>query len=311
MRHRSIVVFLGCCSVLGGCGESAPQPPAVTGEDTTRALTIHTGDFEAPAGDSFECFYTDTTTDKQLNAASATAVQGVGGHHVTVYYIDEPRAPQHHPCSDAEMASWHLVGAAGNDAAGAEGVVSLPPGLALKIPAGKQMVVQAHYVNTTGAVEKVNDSITLHLVPPEEVKAYANFYGVVDDTFEVPAQGTLASQRTCTVKSDLDVVTLLGHMHEAGKHFKLEGSSGEGEPFMTVYDHDWSQEFVSHPPTLRYPMDKPLHFPKGTRLRQTCTWDNHSAEPLIFPNEMCVTGMFYFPDQGALVCPMDPVPPAP
>ena len=311
MRHRSVVAVLSCCSVLVGCGASEPQPPAGTGEDTTLSLTIQTGEFEVPAGDSFECFYTDVTTDKALNAASSTAVQGVGGHHVTVYYVDKPRTPQHHPCSEAEMTTWHLVGAAGNNAPGAEGVVALPPGLALRIPAGKQMVVQAHYVNTTGATEKVNDSITLHLVTADEVKAYANFYGVVDDTFEVPAQGKLTSQRTCTVAGDLDVVSLLGHMHEAGKHFRLERSPGDGMPFEMVYDHDWSEEFVSHPPTLRYTMDKPLHFPKGTKLRQSCTWDNPGATPLIFPDEMCVSGMFYFPDQGALVCPMDPAPPAP
>lgn len=311
MRHPSIVVFLSCCSVLGGCATPDTQAPTGTGDDPTRTLTVHTGEFEAPPGDSFECFYTDITTDREMNVTSTTALQGPGGHHVTVYYIDKPHTAPHHPCTDAEMVSWHLLGASGNDAPGAEGVVSLPPGLALKIPAGKQIVVQAHYINTTGAAEKVNDSITLNLVPPDEVEAFANFYGVVDDTFEVPAQGKLTSQRTCTVAADLDVVTLLGHMHEAGRHYTLERSPGEGMPFEKVYDHAWSEEFVSHPPTLRYSLDKPLHFPKGTKLRQTCSWDNASASSLMFPNEMCLSIMFYFPDQGQLLCPMEPVPPAP
>ena len=82
MRHYGIVAFLSCCSVLGGCSASEPQPPPGPGEDTAHALTIHTGEFEVPAGDSFECFYTDTMTDKELSVVSATAV----AHPVAVRY---------------------------------------------------------------------------------------------------------------------------------------------------------------------------------------------------------------------------------
>ena len=58
-------------------------------------------------------------------------------------------------------------------------------------------------------------------------------------------------------------------------------------------------------------MEKPLHFAKGTKLRQTCSRDNSSSDPLLFPNEMCVSFMYYFPDIGERSCLMDPAPAAP
>lgn len=316
MRSHCIFALLTCCSVLGGCGG---DETSTTGGGTTtgtpgenaNTLTVKTGEFQAPAGDSFECFYTDTVTDRELSTTHSTGTQGPGGHHVTIYYTDTPRKAQHHPCTDAEMASWHQVGAAANDTAGAEGLVALPPGLAIKIAAGKQIVVQAHYINTTGAPETVNDSITLHTVDPKDVKAYANYYVMNNDQFEVPPQGTLTSQRTCTMNTDLDTVVLLGHMHEAGRHFKLERAEAEGKPYETLYDHDWEEQYTSHPPVLTYTMEKPLHFAKGTKLRTTCTWDNSKSDPTIFPNEMCIAFMYYFPDAGEQYCTLDPEPAAP
>jgi hypothetical protein len=206
------------------------------------------------------------------------------------------------------MATLRQIGAGGPEGVGAEGLVALPAGLAIKVAAGKQIVVQSHYINTTGAAQKFNDSITLHLAETKDVKAYANYHVIQDDEFEVPPQGKLTSQRTCTLDSDLDVVVLLGHMHEAGKHFTLERADGEGKPFEMLYDHDWTPESVSHPPVIKNTMEKPLHFAKGTKLRQTCSWDNASTNPLLFPNEMCLSFMYYFPDRGELFCPKDPAP---
>jgi hypothetical protein len=295
-----------------GCSSNDPLSTGSTGTpgEDANTLTVHTGEFEVDPGDSFECFYTDTVTDKELSAVSATAVQGQGGHHVTIYYTDTPRDPQHHPCTDVEMASWHQVGGAGGDgtATGAEGLIQLPPGLAIKIAAGKQIVVQAHYINTTGAVEKVNDSITLHLADPKDVKEYANYHVFNDDQFEIPPQGSLTSQRTCTIDADLDTVVVVGHMHESGKHFKLEVAPAEGQPYETLYEHDWQELYVSHPPVMNYTMEKPLHLAKGTRLRQTCKWDNTKTNTVHFPNEMCLSFMYYFPDQGERYCPKDPLP---
>src|SRR6185312_16349641 len=99
------------CLALAACG----------GQGKNDTLTVATESFEIPAGESLTCFYTSTTTDTELTVGDATGTQGVGGHHIIVYYTDTPQAPTHHPCNDAEMISWHQIAGASN---GGEPVVA-------------------------------------------------------------------------------------------------------------------------------------------------------------------------------------------
>ena len=68
---------------------------------------------------------------RSLSVTGASATQGLGGHHMIIYWLDTPRDPQHHTCTDAEMVSWHQIAGAAGDS-GAEGLLTLPEGAALK-----------------------------------------------------------------------------------------------------------------------------------------------------------------------------------
>ena len=85
--------------------------------------------------------------------------------------MDEQRAPEHHPCTDEEMTGWHQVVGAGGENTG-EPVITLPDGLGFLVPEGKQMVIQAHYINTTGETQRYHDEVTLNLVEPERPAGY-------------------------------------------------------------------------------------------------------------------------------------------
>src|SRR5262249_13687370 len=160
-------------------------------------------------GDSFECFYTNSFTDRELNVVSAKGLQGPGGHHINIYYTDITKPAQHHPCSDEEMLTWHqIVGAS----AQGEPVMELPEGLAIKVPAGKQLVMQAHYINTTGATEKTKDSITVNLIDPASIKSYVNMWAYQDGSFDIPPHALGESVSTCTLAKDLQFVILIGHL---------------------------------------------------------------------------------------------------
>ncbi len=302
---RSVLPVAIACGLVacGGSDESSSSGP----EPDPSLLTFNTGEFEVPPGDVFECFYTDTFTEKELSITSAKGQQGPGGHHIVAYWTDTPRDPQHHACNDDEMVSWHqIAGSAGEDGTGAEGLVGLPDGLAIKVPAGKQLVLQAHYINTSGAPMTVNDTVSLQTVEPAEVKAYANYLVFLDEGFEVPPQSTFESSTTCTLTRDFDTVLLLGHMHEFGKHYRLERLDELGNVAETLYDKDWTPSYTSHPPVSNFTYDAPLALKKGMRLRQTCNWDNPSGDPLLFPREMCLAFFYYYPDAGELVCELDP-----
>src|SRR6188768_2829810 len=137
---RASFLFLGVVAAIfvGGCGgtdETASEGDPPAGD----ALHWSSGPLAVPPGESFECFYTDLVTDRELSVISASAKQGLGGHHVSVYYVDTERPVGHEPCSGTtEMVDWHFVVGAGGEGNDLSDFASLAEGLAIKIPEGKQ-----------------------------------------------------------------------------------------------------------------------------------------------------------------------------
>jgi hypothetical protein len=297
--HRPAFNGLFACALglLGCTSETTAETPQETPRET---FTFETPPFDVPTGDSFECFYLDVFTDRELAVDSATAVQAVGGHHVTIYYIDKPHEVTHYPCKDEEMASWHQIVAASS---GGEPVIDLPHGIAFKVPPDKQLVAQAHYINATGSVMSgVVDSISINVVKPEDVVEYANLWALYDPTFELGPQAPGESISTCTLKKDMNVISLLGHEHELGTNYRLERIDAAGVVQEVMYETEWTPAYTSHPPVTRFTLEEPLFLPAGTRFRQTCNWNNTTNEVVKFPREMCIGVMYYFPDDDMQLC---------
>jgi hypothetical protein len=101
---RACLFALSFAGLAAACsGKEAPpgdEPDDMM--DEGEFLEVETGAFEVRTGDVFECFYTDTITDRELAVRGATGIQaGAGGHHITVYYSTTHREPQHHPCQES------------------------------------------------------------------------------------------------------------------------------------------------------------------------------------------------------------------
>jgi hypothetical protein len=315
MKHRIYSSFIIASALFAhGCGQGDASPPGTPGGPPAAGTTatkaagfeFSTGPFEIQPGDTFECFYTNTITDHQLNVQTATAQQGPGGHHVTVYYTDQQVPVGHHPCNDVEMLGLHQIAGA---AEGKEGIIGLPDGYATKVPPGKQLVVQSHYIRTEPGPLTVDDKLELQTVDEANVKAFANAFVLVDGNFHLPPRTTSKSVTDCVVPKDLDVLLLLGHMHEWGSHYKIERIDDAGKPAETIYETDWEPLFLSHPPVNAYGAATPLKLTKGMRLRQTCEWKNTEDQEMAFPREMCVMFSYYIPDDGFLQCEMHEVKP--
>ncbi|MBM4375355.1 MAG: hypothetical protein FJ095_09745 [Deltaproteobacteria bacterium] len=304
LRSNRVVssILLAGAGLLVGCSsaESPNPPPSV--EPT---LTFETEEYEVGTGDVFECFYTDTITEEELDVYEAIGKQGPGGHHVMVFYTSDIHDPEHHPCVDSEMVNWNMVaGAAGS---GDDGL-KLRDNLSNRVPKGVQLVLQAHYINTTAAPYKTRDAVTLKLRKPGETVDYVNYFAVFDGGFTIPPQTTHVSRTRCTIEEDLQLVLSLGHMHERGRRYRLEQLRADGTVERVLRDDTWSPEYTSHPPIDHYPIVAPLELAKGTVLRQTCEWDNDGAAALQFPTEMCVGFFYYFPGTGDKVCAALPEP---
>lgn len=304
----AIAAGLLACIACSSSGQSddGTAPGAAAPGTAPAGFSFETGPFTIQPGDNFECFYTSTFTDHVMNVQSATATQGPGGHHVTIYYTDQKVPVGHHPCTDVEMIGLHQIAGAAN---GSEGIVALPDGYVTKVPSGKQLVVQAHYISTAQGPVTVNDSVNLKTIEDKDVIQYANSFVMVDGNFKIPARAAATSTTRCSVPQDLDLLIMLGHMHEWGAHYKLEQVDESGKTITTLYETDWEPLFLAHPPITNYPPAKPLHLPKGTLLRQTCSWKNTEDQEMAFPREMCVMFSYYIPDNGFIECDMQEVKP--
>ena len=280
------------------CGGDESDPGY---EITDTSLSFETGEYEVAPGDAFECFYTGVITDRELAVRGASGEQSTGGHHVTIYYTTLTKDPQHHPCVTAEMADWRMIGGGGDEAEAAVSKLRMPDGLAIRVPAGAQIVLQSHYINLEGAFT-ANDTAALELVPVDTVDEYVNQFVFNDVGFAVPAHEELESVNTCTVEKDVELIRLLGHMHESGTYYKLE-RLGEADAVEEVLvEREWTPLYVSDPIIEQYEVDDPLVLAAGTRLRQTCRWFNETADRLLFPREMCLAYGLYVPDQGEVFC---------
>ena len=300
MRALTIAALIAAGTTVACGGGGDDDGYTITDE----MLSFETGDYQVAGGDAFECFYTDVITDRELAVRGAAGVQQAGGHHITIYYTELIKDPQHHPCETAEMADWRMIGGGGDEAEAAVAKLRMPEGLAIRVPAGAQIVLQSHYINL-GESFTANDSASLELVPTDSIDAYVNQFVFNDVGFAIPPHQEFESVSTCTAPADVDIIRLLGHMHEWGTYYHLERLDESDEPVETVIEKEWDPVFTSDPEILTFEPAAPMHIAAGTRLRQTCRWSNDTAEPILFPREMCLAYGLYFPDDGEIFCDPD------
>jgi hypothetical protein len=152
--------------------------------------------------------------------------------------------------------------------------VQLDPGVAMLIPKGAMLAVQAHYV-TTGKPEKDRISVgfryargTIH--KRVRYKILANY------SFAIPpgvsAHPVLASD---TLECDATGLGLFQHMHLRGKDttFLAHYPNGRSEVVLAIpnYSFDWQIAYVWK--------DGYQKFPKGTRLENRSHFDNSRFNP--------------------------------
>ncbi len=306
MRARHFVLALALGAAATSCGEDSEKQPSNEPQyepnkvyEEADGIVFTTEEFEIPVGDSFTCFYTNHITEEELSIIGADGLQGNGGHHILAYYAEEPREPGYHPCTDTDMVNLHQV--AGNAGEGGQ-VLNLPDGLALKVPAGKQIVLEAHYINETGKPYRAFDWVKLVKGDPAKIQHYVNYLVTIDEAFEIPPNAPLKRVTECTLDRDFNVALSLGHMHELGSAFKLEVLDEAGTLIDAPLDHKWTPSYTSHPPINTYEIPTPYVLKKGQRIRQTCEWNNSTASPVIFPREMCIGFFYYWPGEGDLTC---------
>ena len=147
------------------------------------------------------------------------------------------------------------------------------PGEAKLIKAGSDIVLQLHYTpNGKAVTDRSKFGLIFSKEPPERrvmsMMAMNAFIKIPpgDPNYEAHAQATL--------QQDVNLVSLLPHMHLRGKDFlyKAVYPSGESQVLLSVPRYDFSWQ-------IQYALDQELLLPKGTRIECTAHYDNSANNP--------------------------------
>ncbi|MGA2596298.1 MAG: thiol-disulfide isomerase [Bryobacteraceae bacterium] len=148
-----------------------------------------------------------------------------------------------------------------------------PDGMAKKIPAGSDIVLQMHYTtNGTAKTDQTRVGVVFAKAPPEKAVLTLqlnNTRFVIppgDPDYKVEVSGTLPN--------DAILLSLFPHMHLRGSGFEyfMVDPKGHVEMLLKVnyYDFNWQ---------LTYRLDPPLPLRAGTRLVANGYFDNSANNP--------------------------------
>jgi hypothetical protein len=198
-------------------------------------------------------------------------------HHIVAYVREKdaewlraaPRQTMHVPpprdrTTKADILAVYTPGAR---------AVSLPKGMAKKLPAGAEIVLQFHY---TAARHAAADRTSVALSFAREVPSQRvlTLQMGVDDLEIEPGERRHRRSVSGTLPNDALLLSLMPHMHLRGAEFAFEllGTNGRVETLLRVkpFDFHWQ---------LTYWLAEPRLLRKGTRLRFTGTFDNSANNP--------------------------------
>ena len=150
---------------------------------------------------------------------------------------------------------------------------SWPAGMAKKIPAGSDIVLQMHYTATGNAqADRTRIAIVTARERPRQAVVTLQ---MSNDRFVIPpGDANYRIQVTGTLPNDALLLSMFPHMHLRGKGFEYMIVGGEGrlETLLKVdhYDFNWQ---------LNYKLAQPIPLRAGTRLLCAAYFDNSANNP--------------------------------
>lgn len=150
----------------------------------------------------------------------------------------------------------------------------LPEGVARKLPKGSTLVLQIHYNNPTGAVQKDRTKIGLHFAKgPVKQRMYQA--RIINPWFKIPAgEAAWEVSASWPVSRDITVISVMPHCHLLGKKVSMvaEKPSGKKVPLVEIADWDFKWQDTYH-------LEKPMRLQDGSHVRLSITYDNSESNP--------------------------------
>lgn len=287
-------LFLACSAL--GCSSSEKTADAAAGGTVGTELSeLYTYDWTVDPGvEAYWCGY--RTLKEDLFVSHFEPVMPEGTHHVTIGYQD-PGPPDgfvpegEGQCTGVSFGDvYAFVGTVGTEA------LTMPEGVAVKIPAGKQLVFGLHVLNSGSSPLSGHSGVAVKTTDAASVENVAEILAVNDFLLQIPP-GRVTQTGTCTMSHDTTVFAVLPHMHKVGVHMKTTAPTPTGG-VVSLLDSDY--EFTDQRYTLLSPQ---IQLKKGDKARIECTYDNPGPNTFTFGEstdhgEMCITFFYRYPAVG-------------
>lgn len=265
--------------IAQGCPRGDPKdlPPPRTWNDTWAigkpdVIFTMEEEYAVPAetpkrGIPYQYFYikTNFTEDRWIERAQARPGNNEVVHHIVVFIV--PPGLKFIPkLGNAPV----LCGTAPGDMP-----LILKPGLAKKVPAGSQLVMQMHYT-PNGRAQKDRSSIGIVFAKePPQRRVHTFPIAVPPPLLRIPAHADNHKvESSYTFQADGYALSFMPHMHLRGKDFLIEAITPDGkkETILSVPRFDFNWQSV-------YRLAEPLRVTKGTVIHCVAHFDNSAKNP--------------------------------
>ena len=261
----TIVAWVDAGSPEGDAKETPAAPKFEEGWNIPKPDVIFdTGkDYEVPSEGTIAYQYfrvpTNFTEDKWIQAAEIRPTNRAATHHVIVFVA----GPGEKGLGNGGQEGNLLVGIGPG-----EQPMIFEPGVAKLVKAGSTFVFQMHYT-PNGKAFTDRTYVGLKFAP-EPPKYRADVGMAMQVSFKIPpGDPSYEVRSTFTAKKDIELVSLMPHMHKRGKDFKYTVTYPDGrqEVLLNVPKYDFSWQ-------LTYELKDHMTLPKGARIDCVAHFDN-------------------------------------
>jgi hypothetical protein len=205
----------------------------------------------------------------------------LGTHHTVLSLADGSRPDGDHDCGP--IAGERAIFLSGVGSPGFE----LPAGVAVRLRAGQQIVLNLHLYNADADRTLAGVSgVDVRPAPEGEEVTEAEVILAGPLGFSIdPGRQELTF--SCTMPAPVTLFAIAPHMHRLGAHMRV--TRGDETLLDVPYSFD---EQIFHPVG-------PLALRAGERLDVTCVWENDTGGPVGFGDstdaEMCFAVLYRYP----------------
>jgi hypothetical protein len=293
MRAQALLVLL-LCGIASSCDDSEETAEPVAEAEWE---TLVGADWTLPPGtEGYVCARKTISEDLWVSAFGAVAPPGT--HHTVLTY-GPPTEPD--GVFDCNTAINHDVMIYGSGVGSRP--FTMPEGVAVRIPAGQQLLLNLHLFNTTAQELSGSSAITFQKLTDEAreqtIEAEAILAGPT--SLDIPP-GEHSITGGCTLKKDATLFAVGPHMHQLGVHMTVTAHSSDAGS-RTILDVPYS--FDDQQVT---PIPEAVPMRAGDFVEVRCDYRNNTNDTVTWGesslDEMCFAGLYRYPrdPEAGFVC---------